>query len=127
MVVEDKQVGAGVLHEVPAEMIDQKGNVGGLAAAVHRGKRDIVPALVVKQQLETTAAAVWCQSSACDTRGCDVSPGGVVKRGCWVSGPSREESDSREVDCDVDARHLFCVRHGRGGPENLRAVGSSGQ
>jgi hypothetical protein len=52
VVVKDKQLGAGVFHQVPAEVVDQKGNVGGLAAAIGSGERDGVPAFVVEEHLE---------------------------------------------------------------------------
>lgn len=55
MVVEDKQVGPGVLHEVLAEMIDQKGDVGWLTAAVGAWQGDCVASLVVEEHLETSA------------------------------------------------------------------------
>ncbi len=54
MAVEDKQIGAGILHEILAEIVDQKGDGGGLAAAAFGGReRDGMPALVVEEHLQT--------------------------------------------------------------------------
>ncbi len=51
MAVEDEQIGAGVFHQILAEIVDQKGDGGGLAAAAFGGERDRVPALVVEEHL----------------------------------------------------------------------------
>lgn len=55
MAVEHEHVCAGILHEVLAEIVDQKGYCGGLAGAVGGGERHCMTSLVVEEQLETAA------------------------------------------------------------------------
>lgn len=44
-------------------MLDEEGNIGGLAAGADGGKRDRVTALVVKEHLETAAVQAIMSAS----------------------------------------------------------------
>ncbi len=83
MAVEDEQIGAGVLHEILAEIVDQKGDGGGLAAAAFDGReRDGMPALVVEEHLQTPTGVAGRQPGSVIARRRDV-------RGCWGGGWGR--------------------------------------
>lgn len=57
VLVQDEEVHARILHQVRAQIVDQKGHGDGLAGTVHGGQGDLVAALVVEEHLEAAAGS----------------------------------------------------------------------